>query len=166
MYYFLNDFLADWAHESESTIKLLRVLTDASLAQKVSDEGRSLGRIAWHITCSIGEMMNRTGLEIDSPSEDGSLPDSAGFIADSYERLAGALSAQMTSRWNDQSLQAESNMYGEQWRNGLTLSILISHQTHHRGQLTVLMRQAGLLVPGVCGPSKEEWTQFGMPPQP
>jgi uncharacterized damage-inducible protein DinB len=26
-----------------------------------------------------------------------------------------------------------------------------------RGQLTVLMRQADLKVPGVYGPSKEEW---------
>jgi hypothetical protein len=28
-----------------------------------------------------------------------------------------------------------------------------------------LMRQAGLKVPGVYGPSREEWSQFGMPAQ-
>jgi uncharacterized damage-inducible protein DinB len=28
--------------------------------------------------------------------------------------------------------------------------------------MTVLMRQAGLRVPGVYGPSQEEWSQFGM----
>ncbi|MCK4657684.1 MAG: hypothetical protein KAT85_11650, partial [candidate division Zixibacteria bacterium] len=33
---------------------------------------------------------------------------------------------------------------------------------HHRGQMTVLMRQAGLKVPGVYGPSMEEWEHFGM----
>jgi len=38
------------------------------------------------------------------------------------------------------------------------------HQTHHRAQMTVLMRQAGLKVPGVYGPSREEWSQMGMPP--
>jgi uncharacterized damage-inducible protein DinB len=31
--------------------------------------------------------------------------------------------------------------------------------------MTVLMRQAGLKVPGIYGPSREEWSQFGMPPQ-
>jgi hypothetical protein len=31
--------------------------------------------------------------------------------------------------------------------------------------MTVLMRQAGLKVPGVYGPSREEWSQFGMQPQ-
>lgn len=53
-------------------------------------------------------------------------------------------------------------MYKEKWTIGLTLSILISHQIHHRGQMTVLMRQAGLRVPGVFGPSREEWAEFRM----
>lgn len=57
-------------------------------------------------------------------------------------------------------------MYGEQWPKGLVLSILIAHQTHHRGQMTVLMRQAGLPVPGMYGPSKEEWAAMGLPPMP
>ncbi|MBE0644676.1 MAG: hypothetical protein IH600_11400 [Bacteroidetes bacterium] len=33
-------------------------------------------------------------------------------------------------------------------------------------QLTVLMRQAGLLVPGIYGPSREEWSTYGLPPHP
>lgn len=56
-------------------------------------------------------------------------------------------------------------MYGEMWKKGKILAILINHQSHHRAQLTVLMRQAGLKVPGVYGPSKEEWGEYGMPPQ-
>ncbi len=28
--------------------------------------------------------------------------------------------------------------------------------------MTVLMRQAGLTVPGIYGPSKEEWANLGM----
>lgn len=30
------------------------------------------------------------------------------------------------------------------------------HEIHHRGQLTILMRQAGITVSGLYGPSKEE----------
>jgi hypothetical protein len=30
--------------------------------------------------------------------------------------------------------------------------------------MTVLMRQAGLKVPGVYGPAREEWAAYGMPP--
>jgi len=29
--------------------------------------------------------------------------------------------------------------------------------------MTVLMRQAGLVVPGVYGPAREEWGQYNMP---
>ena len=55
-------------------------------------------------------------------------------------------------------------MYGEPWQRALTLAILVAHQTHHRGQMTVLMRQAGLKVPGVYGPSKDEWAAMGASP--
>ncbi len=41
--------------------------------------------------------------------------------------------------------------------------ILLLHQTHHRGQMTVLMRQAGLPVAGMYGPTKEDWAKYGMP---
>ena len=69
-----------------------------------------------------------------------------------------------TENWNDESLLESDEMYGDSWKRGTTLTILISHQAHHRGQMTVLMRQAGLLVPGVYGPSKEEWVSYGMEP--
>ena len=41
-----------------------------------------------------------------------------------------------------------------------------SHWSHHRGQMTVLMRQAGLRVPGVYGPAKEDWAAMGAPAMP
>ena len=34
-----------------------------------------------------------------------------------------------------------------------------------RGQMTVLMRQAVLAVPGIYGPAEEEWAAMGLPPQ-
>jgi uncharacterized damage-inducible protein DinB len=40
--------------------------------------------------------------------------------------------------------------------------MIIKHIIHHRGQMTVLMRQAGLKVPGVYGPAREEWEKIGL----
>ena len=37
------------------------------------------------------------------------------------------------------------------------------HQCHHRGQMSVLMRQAGIRVPGIYGPAREEWSMLGAP---
>ena len=77
---------------------------------------------------------------------------------------ARSLLAEMHARWTDASLRVEDEMYGQKWARGLTLAILIAHQTHHRGQMTVLMRQAGLKVPGIYGPAREEWAAMGLNP--
>jgi uncharacterized damage-inducible protein DinB len=36
------------------------------------------------------------------------------------------------------------------------LSIMLNHWHHHRGQLTVYLRQVGVPVPSVYGPSADE----------
>lgn len=45
------------------------------------------------------------------------------------------------------------------------MAALLWHQTHHRGQKRVLMRQAGLRGPGVYGPAQEERAAIGKAPQ-
>ena len=70
--------------------------------------------------------------------------------------------AAVQTEWTDETLAKTSMMYREEWKNGATLRILIQHEVHHRAQMTVLMRQAGLQDPGVYGPSKEEWAGLGM----
>jgi uncharacterized damage-inducible protein DinB len=53
-------------------------------------------------------------------------------------------------------------MYGMQWDGAKVLMCLIGHEAHHRGQMSVLMRQAGLIPHGVYGPNKEAWASMGM----
>jgi uncharacterized damage-inducible protein DinB len=55
-------------------------------------------------------------------------------------------------------------MYGEKWKRSATLLALIRHEIHHRGEMIALMRLAGLAVPGIYGPTREEWAQWGMEP--
>lgn len=164
MFLTIQAFAQEWGYEAAGTQKILDVLTDASLQQEVTPENRTLGRIAWHIVTTLHEMMSRTGLEFAAPHHDAALPTSAKEIADAYRGASAALLEAVKSQWTDESLLVESEMYGDSWPNGVTLSILISHQIHHRGQMTILMRQAGLPVPGIYGPSREEWEQMGMEP--
>lgn len=164
MYRKIEDFKRDWAYEVESTLKTLNNLADGSLGQKVTESGRSLGFLAWHIILTPGEMLEKVGLHIDSPPLDTPQPATAQEMAAVYEKAARSVSDEVEKNWSDDVLEQEDDMYGEKWKRGLTLLYLMFHQTHHRGQMTVLMRQAGLLVPGVYGPSREEWEAFGMPP--
>jgi uncharacterized damage-inducible protein DinB len=162
----LKEFLDDWAYESSSTLKVIDELTDASMGQKVTPDGRSLGFIGWHITETVGEMMGKTGLKVFSPDfESGHWDQSkTADLKECYKNASESLVEKIKADWNDGTLDTEDDMYGEKWNRGTTLSILILHQAHHRGQMTVLMRQAGVKVPGFYGPSKEEWITFGMEP--
>lgn len=162
----VDDFLASWKYESEATAKVFTNLTDESLNQKVTTEGRSLGFIAWHITQTIGEMMSKAGIAFEGFDEQAAVPAEAVKIKNEYEKLSGIMSSQVEKTWNDEMLDDDLNMYGQTWKRGDVLASLLAHQTHHRGQMTVLMRQAGLKVPGVYGPSKEEWSVYGMEPMP
>jgi len=160
----IAEFEAMWKQQSDGTRKLLAELTDASLAQSVARDHRTLGRVAWHITTSISEMMARTGLRVAGPAPDSPVPVTAAAIRDGYDTAARSLLAEIRAKWTDASLLVEDDMYGQKWKRAMTLAILVTHETHHRGQMTVLMRQAGLKVPGVCGPSREEWGAFGAKP--
>ncbi len=161
----ISDFLEGWSYENSATLKIFKALTDESLNQKVTQDGRSIGKLAWHITLSVAEMLNRTGLEIGQYDESSPVPKRATEIISEYEKFSRKVFDEIQSKWDDKSLLEEINMYGEMWAKGKVLTSLMSHQTHHRAQLTVLMRQAGLKVPGVYGPAKEEWSAFGMPAQ-
>ena len=158
----ITDFLIDWKFESESTLKMLNNLTDDSLNQKVTPDGRSLGFLGWHLIETIREMPGRTGLKIFTPDMEHYNNKNAAHLKECYKNVSDSLVEKIKADWNDDTLMREDDMYGENWKRGYTLYCLITHQIHHRGQITVLMRQAGLKVPGVYGPSKEEWAAYAM----
>jgi uncharacterized damage-inducible protein DinB len=161
----VSDFISDFEYETKATIKMLNILTDESLKQKVTEKGRSLGRLAWHITGSFSEMGSAAGLTGLQIVDDKTVPADAKVIADEYVKAVSSFKDALLKQWNDDALKDEINMYGQTWTKGQTLSVLLVHQMHHRGQMTVLMRQAGLKVPGIYGPALEEWTAIGIPPQ-
>ncbi len=110
-------------------------------------------------------MVHRTGLKFDATPEDTPLPSAVKEITDEYKRSSEGMLNAVKKEWKDESLLEEVNLYGQNWKKGKVLSVLVNHQTHHRGQLTVIMRLAGLKVPGVYGPAKEEWANMGMETQ-
>lgn len=158
----IQDFISAWGYEHEATLKLFRVLTDASLAQRVTAEGRSLGELAWHIAQTLGEMPQHAGIPTKAPAEDEAVPESATQIAEEFHKAAKSVAAAVAAAWSDANLDDDVAMYGQSWKKRDVLSALILHQAHHRGQMTVLMRQAGLVVPGIYGPAREEWAAMGM----
>ena len=161
----IEDAVHAWKGHRESTIKLFSALTDASLLQAVTEGHRNIGRISWHVIATIPEMMSRTGLSIGFDGSWEKMPENltAAMIVDKYSAVTQSLIEAISRSWTDESLEVSDDLYGEQWKRGMTLNILLAHEIHHLGQLTILMRQAGLVVPGLYGPSKEEWSTYNVP---
>ena len=167
MYYKISDFIEDWKYESESTLKVLNNLSDESLTVKFNNEIRTAGRLAWHIVGAISELGHRMGLAFEEIDQDSPFPPTAKEIVDEYKRASDVLIKEIKEKWNDETLSIEDEItgQGDMWSRGKTLGALVTHQIHHRAQLTVVMRLAGLKVPGVYGPAKEEWAAYGMEAQ-
>jgi uncharacterized damage-inducible protein DinB len=162
MFQTVDGFVQLWNFEADATQKIFKQLTDESLIQEVTPENWTLGRIAWHIVTAIGVITSRTDLSFEAPNQDYPVPTSARFISDSYENASSALVQAVKNQWTDKSLEEIQDFYGLRMSNSELLLFIIQHQIHHRGQMTILMRQAGLHVPGLYGPSKEEWAMIGM----
>lgn len=164
MIHTISEFAHIWEPELEATQKVFKHLTNASLGQAVNADGRTLGRLAWHMVTNITKMMSRTGLEVVGPDPNAPVPATAKEIFQAYNQTAISVLEQVKSKWTDETLQAVDEMFGEKWTRSKSLQALIFHQIHHRGQMTVLMRQAGLGVPGIFGPAREEWALWGKKP--
>lgn len=160
----INDFEHLWSAEIESTQKVLKHLKNDSLTKVIHPDVRTLGRLAWHIVITIPEMMGKTGLKTAGPQEHDPIPPTAKEISKGYGDAAISLLDEVKKNWKDATLEEKDEMYGEKWKRGFTLQALINHQIHHRGEMIALMRIAGLAVPGIYGPTRDEWAQFGMTP--
>ena len=164
----LDDFKKAWTEEALHTTAVMEAVPDRALGTAITPGHRDLRRLAWHLVESAIEMPSHMGLVIpgaervkggfiDAP------PESMGEIQLAYTAASDALLRGVDS-WSDADLEREDDLYGETWRRGYSLHVLVVHQAHHRGQMTVLMSQAGLLVPSIYGPVKEGWSAYGVEP--
>jgi uncharacterized damage-inducible protein DinB len=162
MYITIADFIREWNREATLTQKVLDGLTDESLGQKVYSEGRTLGRIAWHLTTNIPEYLAYFGLKVDEVKHKEEVPTSAKEIANTFKDLSFAATKIIEEQWIDESLKEVQTAFGREESNAQILMGLIKHIVHHRGQVTILMRQAGIKPFGVYGPPKEDWIHLGV----
>ncbi len=110
-------------------------------------------------------MPARAGLVDRDALDEKPIPETFAEIISTYKKHSADLLSQLRTKWTDAGMTETVNMYGEPWEKRKVLSVLVMHQTHHRAQMTVLMRLQNLPVPGIYGPSREEWGTYGMTAQ-
>ncbi len=164
MYRKLEDFYRVWAYESESTLKMFNAIPADSFKNTGSENIRSIARLAWHITESIAEMFGHAGIMVNGIKDASNEPNDIEKLKAEYKKSSESLIEELKKHWTDDMMEDKKMMYGDEWEKGTILSVLIRHQSHHRGQLSILLRQEGIIIPGMYGPTKEEWVAMGMNP--
>lgn len=154
MYRTVNDFLNDWTKSANGTRKVLEALTDEKLDQAIVEGHNTLGWIGWHLATSPAFFAGLVGLQVKAT--DGEAPGQARKIVEAYQQIAEDIHRQVEETFTDDKMVEKVDHFGQATPRGELLRVMIDHQTHHRGQMTVLLRQAGLPVPGVMGPTKED----------
>ncbi|MRG87143.1 DinB family protein [Salinibacillus xinjiangensis] len=159
MYRKVEDFLADWSNASAETIKVLESLTDDKLGQSIVEGHSTLGWLGWHLATAPSFFAGLVGLNVEAAGAADVVPTKADDIVEAYKKAAEDVKHEAQQQLTDEKLIEEVDHFGTPAPRGAILRTFVDHQTHHRGQMTVLLRQAGLPVPGVMGPTKEQQEQ-------
>ena len=154
MYRKIEDFLQDWKASAGGTLKVIQAIPDEKKNFAIVEGHNTLQWLAWHLVNTAGAFGQFAKLQIPSPGPDMEMPQSMQEIANYYEQVMEAYEREVPSL-SDEQLLEEIPAFGGTMPLGKLLRMVVDHQTHHRGQMTVLLRQAGLTVPPVMGPTVE-----------
>ena len=154
MYRTTADFIEEWSASAAGTLSVFKAITDDKMDVAIVEGHNSLGWLAWHLVGSAGVFGKLAGLDVPMIGKETPIPASMAEVIAKYNEVIEAYGEAVKSLTDEQMVEV-INGFGQPLPRGKFLRIMIDHQTHHRGQMTVLLRQAGLPVPGVLGPTKE-----------
>jgi len=155
----LEMFLKTWEREAESTLTLLRALPPTKYDFKPDPGGRSLGELAWHLPegeayMSFGIENGRFGMDVKPPNVE--RPRTVEALAPGFERIHKE-AVERIRKLKPEDLDRSIPFFsGPMPIRDILWSMIIFHNIHHRGQLSLMCRLAGGQAPGLYGPNREE----------
>jgi uncharacterized damage-inducible protein DinB len=158
----VDGMLQELEMEAQTTRRVLERVPDGKLTWRPHAKARTLGELALHIAQVPGNVAQiAVQSEIQPPKFSDSSPRSASELVPMLEQsiakakslLGGMDDATMMSTWRlmngDRELLALP-------RVAFLRSIMLNHWYHHRGQLTVYLKELDVPIPSVYGPSADE----------
>ena len=148
--------------EKETTRRVLERVPGDRLSWKPHDKSMSLGQLAMHVATlpgAIAEISKQSPFQIPQFSQPSAT--SAAELVPTLEKSAASArqylgtldDAQLASMWRlvDGDREIFAVPLGALFR-----SLMFNHWYHHRGQLSVYLRQLNVPVPSIYGPSADE----------
>ncbi len=158
----VDSILMELEQEAQTTKRVLDRIPDDKLAWKPHPKSYSLGQLALHIASVPGRVAAAVVPDsMEAPNFSQPEPKNRQEVLDTFskslesakETLKKMDDARLTSVWR---LTKNGKVLMSVPRIGFIRSILMNHNYHHRGQLSVYLRMLDVPVPSIYGPSADE----------
>jgi uncharacterized damage-inducible protein DinB len=158
----IDGMLQELEEEARTTRRVLERVPNDQLAWRPHEKARTLGELALHVAMvpgAVAELVSKSPAQVGQfidPS-----PQSAAELIPALEQSI-ATAKRVLGPMDDAALMATWRlMRGERElfavpRVGVLRSIMLNHWYHHRGQLTVYLRELDVPLPSIYGPSADE----------
>lgn len=163
-----EDILEELEEEAVRTRRALERVPEEKLEWRPHEKSFSLGQLALHIASIPGALAQVSTLDTFEIKAGGFPRPTAQSKAEIFTALDESLAdaRRILGAMDDATLAEPWKMVdGDDVlvtipRSAFIRRILLNHWYHHRGQLTVYLRQTGALVPAMYGPSADELPVF------
>jgi len=159
----INGMLQELDQEAQTTRRVLERVPDNQLAWRRHEKARTLGQLALHVAMVPGGVAELVASPspaqaprfLDpSPSSASELVPALDQSIEKAKRLLGGMDdAAFTATWR---LMAGERELLAVPRAAMLRSIMLNHWYHHRGQLTMYLRELDVPIPSIYGPSADE----------
>ena len=159
----IDSLLQELEQEAQTTKRVLERVPDAHLAWKPHQKSMSLGQLALHIATVPGGVAKIAALPgLDEPpvfvqpsaaSAAELVPALDQSVAQARSLLGGMSDQQLMELW---TLKIDGQVVMAMPRMAVLRTIMLNHWYHHRGQLSVYLRELNVPVPSIYGPSADE----------
>ncbi|HLG54382.1 MAG TPA: DinB family protein [Vicinamibacterales bacterium] len=159
----IDGMLQELEQESQTTRRVLERVPQDQLTWRPHAKSRTLGELALHIATVPGAVAELVASPspVQAPQFVDPSPKSAAelvpaldqSIAKAKQVLGGLDDAALMATWR---LMAGDRELLAVPRIGMLRSVMLNHWYHHRGQLTVYLRELGVAIPSIYGPSADE----------
>src|SRR5712692_5714774 len=159
----IDGMLQELEQEAQTTRRALERVPDNQLTWRPHEKARTLGELALHVAMVPGGVAELVASPspAQAPQFVDPAPKSASelipaldqSIAKAKNVLGGMSDAALMATWR--MMRGERELFAVP-RVALLRSIMLNHWYHHRGQLTVYLRELDIPIPSIYGPSADE----------
>jgi uncharacterized damage-inducible protein DinB len=159
----IDSMLQELEHEAQTTRRVLERVPGDQLVWRPHEKARTLGELALHVAMVPGGVAELVASpspaqapEFTDPSPKSVselIPALDQSIAKARKVLGGMNDATLMATWR--LMQGDRELFAVP-RVAMLRSVMLNHWYHHRGQLTVYLRELGVPIPSIYGPSADE----------